>query len=205
VTEPYRLFTSRAEYRLVLREDNTDWRLMEKGHRLGLITDDEVKQLREKKKMVAEGIEELKGRKVTVDMGQGLPRAGSSLHQALCNARVSYRDLVKCSPDFVPSGRPDVAEQIEIQVKYAGYIRRQEAMVSKVRALEEMPIPEGLDFSSLQALSREVSDRLAEVRPRNLGQASRIPGVTPAAVSALMVYLRGAKGNKEKAREEKRE
>jgi tRNA uridine 5-carboxymethylaminomethyl modification enzyme len=94
-------------------------------------------------------------------------------------------------PGFTAVKREDVAEQIEIQVKYSGYIARQKTMVEKVQSLESMFIPPDLDYCSLQALSREMKDRLSEVRPANLGQASRIPGITPAAVSALMVYLKG--------------
>lgn len=202
VTEPYRLFTSRAEHRLVLREDNADWRLMETGHRLGLITDAEVEKLREKKRLVAEETQRLRVRRVTVDLGRGMPRVGTTLEQALSNASISYADLVRCDPEHTTVTRAGVAEQVEVQVKYRGYIERQRSMIRKVQALEGLPIPENLDYRQLKALSKEVTARLEEVRPRNLGQASRIPGVTPAAVSALMVYLRGlAPGGSEQGRE----
>ncbi len=189
VTEPYRLFTSRAEHRLHLREDNADLRLMEKGRTLGLITEGEVARLREKVRMIESGLAELEKRKVTVDLGEA-PKRGATLKQALRQPEVSYGELAGLNPDFKPVDDTGAAEQIEIQVKYEGYLERQEAMVEKVRRLDALSIPEDLDYSALGALSREVKDRLAQVRPANLGQASRIPGVTPAAVSALMIYIK---------------
>ncbi len=189
VTEPYRLFTSRAEHRLHLREDNADLRLMEKGRTLGLITEGEAARLREKVRMIESGMAELEKRKVTVDLGEA-PKRGATLKQALRQPEVSYGELAGLNPDFKPVDDTGAAEQIEIQVKYEGYLERQEAMVEKVRRLDALSIPEDLDYTALGALSREVKDRLAQVRPANLGQASRIPGVTPAAVSALMIYIK---------------
>ncbi len=189
VTEPYRLFTSRAEHRLHLREDNADLRLMEKGRTLGLITEGEVATLREKVRMIESGLAELEKRKVTVDLGEA-PKRGATLKQALRQPEVSYGELAGLNPDFKPVEDTGAAEQIEIQVKYEGYIERQRAMVEKVRRLDGLSIPEDLDYAALGALSREVRDRLAQVRPANLGQASRIPGVTPAAISALMIYIK---------------
>jgi tRNA uridine 5-carboxymethylaminomethyl modification enzyme len=189
ITEPYRLFTSRAEYRLILREDNADLRLMEKGHQAGLITDDEVMQLREKARMVEKGLDEVRDRKVTVSFPGG-PSKGTSLVQVLRQPEIAYGDLVNYDQGFVPIPGKEAARQVEIQIKYEGYIDRQKTMVGKMKRLENMPIPGDLDYSTLQSLSREVRDRLEGVRPANLGQASRIPGVTPAAVSALMIYIK---------------
>jgi len=190
VTEPYRLFTSRAEYRLILREDNADLRLMEKGYRAGLITDEEVAQLREKVRMIETGLDEIKNHKVKVSLASGPPK-GTPFTQILKQPEMSYGDLVNFDQSFVPVPGEEAARQVEIQTKYEGYIARQMSMVRKMARLESMAIPEDLDYSSLQSLSREVRDRFEDVRPTSLGQASRIPGVTPAAVSALMIYLKG--------------
>ena len=190
VTEPYRLFTSRAEHRLLLREDNADLRLMEKGYRIGLVSDAEMADLREKKRLIIDGLGNLEGKKVLVDVPGG-PKQGISLLQALRQPGIVYDDLADYNGKFSPVSRVEVAEQIQIKVKYEGYIKRQQAMVEKMKKLESMVIPGDLDYASLKTLSREVRGRLEEVRPESLGQASRIPGVTPAAVSALMIYIKG--------------
>jgi len=200
VTEPYRLFTSRAEYRLTLREDNADLRLMEKGYRAGLIAREEILQHREKVRTIKEGIDDVRGRKVTVSLPSGPPK-GTSLEQVLRQPDVSYGDLVNFDKGFIPISEVEAARQVEIQVKYEGYIARQKAVVGKMARLETMAIPEDMDYSSLHSLSREVRDRLEDVRPLNLGQASRIPGITPAAVSALMVYIKArGRGKGEKGK-----
>jgi len=189
VTEPYRLFTSRAEYRLILREDNADLRLMEKGHRAGLIAHEEILQHREKARMIKKGLEEVRKHRVTVNITSSPPK-GTPLDQVLKQPDVSYEDLVSFNKEFVPIREEKAARQVEIQIKYEGYIARQKALVGKMARLESMTIPEDLDYSSLHSLSKEVRDRLEDVRPVSLGQASRIPGITPAAVSALMVYIK---------------
>lgn len=188
-SEPYRLFTSRAEHRLMLREDNADLRLMEKGHAIGLINDNEIDRTRDKSNEIERGLEDLNKTRVTVDMGAGSPVRGTSLIKVLRQPGIKTGDLVNYNPDFDPSPDPEALDQIEIQAKYEGYIQRQAVMVERVRKMDSMPIPEDIDFQSLDAISREVRDKLVEIRPVSLGQASRIPGVTPAAVSALMVYL----------------
>ncbi len=203
VTEPYRLFTSRAEYRLMLREDNADLRLMEKGYRTGLITDEEIAQFREKTRMIENGLDEIRKHRVTISLANGPPK-GTPFAQVLKQPEVSYGDLVNFDKGFVPISDEEVARQVEIQIKYEGYITRQMAMVGKMARLESMSIPEDLDYSSLQSLSREVRDCLEDVRPANLGQASRMPGITPAAVSALIIYIEArGKGKVESGKGEK--
>ncbi|MCJ7500544.1 tRNA uridine-5-carboxymethylaminomethyl(34) synthesis enzyme MnmG [bacterium] len=202
VTEPYRLFTSRAEYRLILREDNADLRLMEKGYRAGLITEEEIGQLREKARVIENGLEEVRNHRVTVSLAGGPPK-GTSFAQVLKQPEISYGDLESLDPGFPPIREEEAARQVEIQIKYEGYIARQLAMVGKMARLESMAIPEDLDYACLHSLSREVRDRLEDVRPASLGQASRIPGITPAAVSALMVYLEGRKQNAKRRMQEK--
>jgi len=192
VTEPYRLFTSRAEHRLLLREDNADLRLMKRGHALGLISEEEIGLLREKARLIEAGLADVKTRRVSVQMPDS-PRVGVTFQAVLCHGKVSYEDLARFNPEFKPVPDDRVAEQIEIQIKYEGYIKRQQALVDKMLRLDSMVIPEELDYQPLKVLSREIRDRLSEVQPRNLGQASRIPGVTPAAVSALMVYLKSTR------------
>ena len=201
VTEPYRLFTSRAEYRLMLREDNACMRLMEKGHRTGLITDDEIAWHRERVRMVQGGLQNVNDTRVSADLPEG-PARGTPLSQVLKHPDISYSDLVRFNKDFIPVEDGDAADQIEIQIKYEGYIARQVAMVEKMARMDAVPIPENLDYSSLKSLSREVRDRLNDVRPANLGQASRIPGITPAAVSALMVYIKSRTQNAERRTQE---
>jgi len=193
VSEPYRLFTSRAEHRLWLREDNADLRLMEKGYALGLISAEEIGRLREKRREVERGLGDLEKGKVTVQVPGG-PKTGTPLKSVLCRGEISYEDFGALNPSFKPVSNPSAAEQIAIQVKYEGYIKRQGQLVDRMTRLDAMAIPEGMDFGLLKALSTEIRDRLSQVRPRTLGQASRIPGVTPAAVSALMIYLRSRRG-----------
>lgn len=202
VTEPYRLFTSRAEYRLMLREDNADLRLMEKGYRTGLITDEEIAQHREKVRLIENGLKEVRSRKVTVNLTNGPPK-GTSLDQVLKQPEISYGDLVSFDRGFNPIREESAGRQVEIQIKYEGYITRQMAMVGKMARLESMAIPEDLDYLSLKSLSKEVRDRLEDVRPANLGQASRIPGITPAAVSALMIYIKSRTQNAERRTQNK--
>ena len=206
------MFTSRAEYRLSLREDNADIRLTEHGRRLGLVDDRRWAAFSEKREAVAREQERLKSSwvhpaKVTDEeairiFGKPLERE-YTLHDLLRRPDVSYSALMtlRFGESTVDAGLsdPQVIEQVDIQAKYQGYIERQQDEVSRNLASEEMDFPEHFDFSSISGLSREVQQKLAQHRPKTLGQASRIQGVTPAAVSILLICLK--RGQSEMHRE----
>jgi tRNA uridine 5-carboxymethylaminomethyl modification enzyme len=196
--EPYRMFTSRAEYRLLLREDNADLRLTELGYKIGLATSDAYQKMEEKKQRIAGVTEVLKERQIgptaginqqLSDLGSASLRNQTSLAQLLRRPELSFSDLCSISPEL--DGIPlAVGLQAEVEIKYSGYVQRQLQAVERFRKMEEVRIPEGLDYSSIKGLSREVREKLIRMRPRSLGQASRISGVTPAAISLLSVYLK---------------
>ena len=195
--EPYRMFTSRAEYRLLLREDNADLRMAGHGHRLGLVSrvrldqiesrrlrvDEEIKRLAQCRVPPSPRVNQLLGERGARPIAEATP-----LLQLLRRPELSHADIAALSPEV--SGDRLVARQVEVTVKYEGYIARMLADVDRFRRAEEWTIPDGLDYRSIPALSTEVRERLAAVRPRSLGQASRVPGVTPAALSILMVWCR---------------
>ncbi len=206
VDEPYRMFTSRAEFRLLLREDNADWRLSEYGFELGLLSDEHYEKFSRKK----EAIEAMRAFLADTMVGasqENLAVAGRSGIGGLGNGMTleallrrpdvdleSLRPLIAhVAPDeeFAPMN-DETREAIEIQVQYEGYIERQREQVARRREMEEKRIPDTLDYSSVHGLSHEVREKLATVRPGNLGQASRISGVTPAAISALLVHLKAS-------------
>lgn len=200
--EPYRMFTSRAEYRLILREDNADLRLTEHARKLGLINDDRWKLFEEKR----ENIEREKQRLLTTwvlptsQMGIEMSRlVGKPLEREyrlsdlLKRPEVNYDHLSQIEGAVKGSIDQAVAKQVEIQAKYEGYIQRQEVEIERNRRSEETKIPATIDYYRVQGLSSEVRQKLLEVNPTTIGQASRIPGVTPAAVSLLLVYLKKTK------------
>ena len=196
--EPYRMFTSRAEYRLMLREDNADLRLTEIGHELGLLSADTVKANRERKAQIQAEIQRIKQTvikplpAVNAYLEQrGTPPIDNGIHlvQLLKRAELDYDAVATLSPaETSPAER--VTRQVEIEIKYEGYIQRQLQEIDKFRHLEQIKLPEGLDFNTVHGLSSELKEKLAAVRPASLGQASRIEGMTPAAISVLMVHLR---------------
>jgi tRNA uridine 5-carboxymethylaminomethyl modification enzyme len=196
-TEPYRMFTSRAEYRLILREDNADMRLREKGHEIGLVSDNVYRQFVEKKERVDRELSRLKKTFIRPlpEINAVLAAKGSSalsdevsLEQLLKRPELSYRDIDAISPSPIPV-KSDASEQVEIQVKYDGYISRQHDQVERFAGLEQKVVPADLDYDAVTGLGAEVKQKLKLVRPVSLGQASRISGVTPAAISLLLVAL----------------
>ena len=199
--EPYRMFTSRAEYRLLLREDNADLRLAEIAQKLGVIGDAEFARACSKGQMVRREIERLDDTPVlpSTKINQRLRSLGttaitkpSNLSQLLRRPELGYVDvigLVAESPGPI-SLPPDVVAQVEVSVKYAGYVKRQRDAINRFRRLEDTVIPHNLDYAAVSGLSNEARERLGQIRPASLGQAARVPGITPAAVSLLAVHLR---------------
>ena len=199
VTEPYRMFTSRAEYRLLLREDNADLRLTETGRQLGLVDDQHWRRFEIKREAIereSQRLRELWIRPVQFsesDAQRLLPTVLTKESRALELLRrpeVSYADLMSLPGAGPGESDPQVAEQVEIQVKYAGYIDRQQEEIERQRRHEELPLPADLDYAGVHGLTREVREKLIRHLPRTLGQAGRIPGLTPAAISLLLIHLK---------------
>ncbi len=196
--EPYRMFTSRAEYRLLLREDNADLRLMRIGHELGLVPVDKVAALKDYQKAITAELTRV--RKTVIKPtpqvnayldAQKTPRldSGAHLDRLVKRAQLDYDVVATLAPaDKKPSSA--VIRQVEIELKYEGYFERQAREVEKFKALEKVPIPLDLDYFSIQGLSNELKQKLADITPASLGQASRIDGMTPAAISVLMIAIK---------------
>ncbi len=196
-SDPYRMMTSRSEYRLVLRQDNADVRLTPVGYEIGLISEERYKKFLKKQQMVAEETKRIKEtsihatdelQRILENCGTAPLAKGCKMVELLKRPQVTYKDL-----EPVDETRPDypyeVFEQVEIAVKYEGYIVRQEQQIKEMRRIECKKIPENLDYTSLKGLRLEAVEKLSKIRPQNLGQASRISGVNPADITALNIIL----------------
>ena len=195
--EPYRMMTSRAEYRLLLRQDNADLRLTEIGHEVGLISEERYQKFLTKKANIEKEIQRLKNtivkptekvNKLLIDCGTSPLTTGTKMAELLKRTELDYEKLASIDPE-----RPELTlqekEEVEIQVKYEGYIKMQEAQVEKFKKLETKLLPEDIDYKSINGLCLEARQKLDKFRPRSIGQASRISGVSPADISVLLIYL----------------
>jgi len=195
--EPYRMFTSRAEYRLQLREDNADLRLTEIGRNLGLVDDNRWSAFCSKREAIEQEQQRLKETWVqpgSIEAQRFAEQFGSelaheyNLHSLLARPEVDYPKLLEVCE--LPVAEPAVAQQVETQIKYSGYLSRQQEEIERLKNGEQTQLPDGLDYSQIGGLSKEIQLKLEAVRPQTLGQASRIAGVTPAALSLLLIYLK---------------
>lgn len=202
--EPYRMFTSRAEYRLMLREDNADLRLTEQGRALGLVGDDQWARFEAKREALEQERQRLRTwwvRPKDLDPGQAERLLGSELCREarawdlLARPNVGYAGLLELIGAGPGVADAQVREQLEIQARYAGYIDRQQTEIERRRRHEELVLPADLDYALVRGLSTEAREKLARQRPVTLGMASRIGGVTPAAISLLLIHLRRRTGH----------
>ncbi len=205
--EPYRMFTSRAEYRLLLREDNADLRLRETGHRIGLVPDSAWKRFLAKKEDVEKEVSRLEGaqaypgeriNRLLSEKGSAPLRQPATLAQLLRRPELSYGDIIDID-GTVPELSFAVKEEVEIQIKYEGYLRREHEEVERFRRRERQRIPEDVDFHEVPGLTVEARETLERQRPFTLGHASRLAGITPAAVTALQIYLKAREGRRGEA------
>ncbi len=197
VLDPYRMMTSRSEYRLILRQDNADMRLTPLGHEIGLISDERYAKFLEKKRLCAEETERLENTtvKMSPELNEMLEAHGTAplnegirASELLRRPQISYADLAPFDQGRKPLPEA-VVEQVEIGIKYEGYIKKQLAQVEQMHRLEEKKIPEDIDYKSIHGLRLEAAEKLDRIRPMNIGQAGRISGVSPADISVLLIYL----------------
>lgn len=198
--EPYRMFTSRAEFRLLLRQDNADLRLTQKGHDIGLASNDRLDKMNAKKEQTAMLINDLKQKKFTPEsINEGLEESGTATikekitgEKLLKRPHIGIQNLRSFNPeigDYLAKYSDEVLEQAEIQIKYNSYIEKEQQMVEKLSSMENVKIPSKFDYIAIPALSAEAKQKLTKIRPETMGQASRISGVTPADLSIITVYL----------------
>ena len=196
--EPYRMMTSRAEYRLLLRQDNADLRLTEKGYEVGLISEERYNKFKEKKEKIKEEIERLKS--VTIKPSEKVNsflvsretsplETGAKLSELLKRTELNYKDLAEIDEGRDLNLPKDVIKEVEIQLKYEGYIKMQETQVEKFKKLEKKELREDIEYSKINGLSLEARQKLDKFKPSSVGQASRISGVSPADISVLLIYL----------------
>ncbi len=195
--EPYRMFTSRAEYRLLLREDNAALRLTPIGRKIGLVSDKQWERFQDRFAKFDAFINKLSSIRISpsdhvnswlASLGSSPLKQGTSALDLLKRPEISLEEL--CSFTDIDAPTPEIADQVEIEAKYQGYIKRQEEDVAKFKRLEKVKLPEDIDFSKIPGLSKEIVEKLSRVRPDTLGRASRISGVTPAALTAIQIYLK---------------
>lgn len=195
--EPYRIMTSRAEYRLLLRQDNADQRLTPTGYKLGLIPEERYKQYLSKAEKIKEALKLLKDNQVNPteevraklkELGSGDLSKPATLEVILRRPEIDYRDL-EYFVDELPEYSREIVEQLNIQIKYKGYIERQRSQVKQFKKMEDKLIPEDIDYHQLENMRLEAREKLDKIKPRSIGQASRISGVSPADISVLMIYL----------------
>ena len=201
--EPYRMMTSRSEYRLILRQDNADLRLTEKGHSIGLVGEERYARFLERKKKYEEAMDYIRTQRFTPkeeinqaleSMGTAPLTTGTGADQILKRPEMTYRKMMETLG--CPAFDEEAVEEMEITVKYEGYIARQEAAVRKAARMENEKLPPDMDYLSLDGISTEARQKMDKIRPLSLGQAARIPGVSPADISVLMVYVKQRKGKK---------
>lgn len=202
--EPYRMMTSRAEYRLLLRQDNADLRLRKKGYEVGLIGEEDYQKLLLKEKQIEEEIKRVertgigacaKVQKILEEKNSTLLKSSTTLGELIRRPELSYEDLESVDEKRPPLPQ-DVREQVNINIKYSGYLKRQKKQVEQFKKMESKRIPENLDYDQVKSLRIEAVQKLKLYRPENIGQASRISGVSPADISVLLVYLQGHMGEK---------